>query len=74
MKPTNNKSLYHSAAKVVEECDADEKTVANRDLKLKALKIMLEAQSYELKRLKVLHETGDKSAKLREIEITNPEV
>ena len=73
MKPTNNKSMFHTLAQIVQECDEDSKTAANRELKIKALKGMNDSLHYELKRLKTLFECGDTNAKLREIEITNPE-
>lgn len=73
MKPTNNKSMFATYANIVQECDDDSKTAANRELKIKALKGMNDSLMYELKRFKVQVDAGKTDVNLREIELTNPE-
>lgn len=65
---STNKSMFRTAADILEECDRKEQSETILKVKLKALKQMSACLDYELNRFKLVTDLGY-YADLREIEI-----
>jgi hypothetical protein len=74
MKPTNNKSLLHFLFNQMDKLDKKETTVEEAKAIANLAKQVNNSLAYELKRASVLKELEGSTIKLREIELTNPDI
>lgn len=68
MQPTNNKSLFHTMCALIEKIEKGSVTSTQADLMIKAAGKAHDFMNIELKRVRVLHDIGQKGIKLREVE------